>query len=568
MAKKRKALWEQNQPPKMLLVHMMDSELRALDEMQGGPSEDPRTGFREYSKLAPIFEIPQIREIFEIVSGDLHQHGKLSPPLNKIYKMGLKEQPAYVPTPPETKSPLKELEKTSRAPDKRLAWLPENVCEFFIDINGHFSTNPTTRLLEFGGLNPLDLIRKPINFVTRAVTGKNLADEAIRIAATVAGAVVGGPVGAGLGNFAGHWATSGFKPEKLMDSAMSGFKNYGLASGIQGVGNMAGLSSQGGMFGGQGYGAEGWLGSKVPSGWGGNAGTWGGNKIAEHNAINGSTVQGPMNSFANPGAANSGGAAGLLGKASNLASTISPFLMAKLAVDGLGLMGAEKHHKNETEDWERMRAEEQKRKEELGFNKTWEKPKRRKLIQNPDSHWGENASLEGGPMYISVDEDDPRAQHHRRGGLASSKYPNVQHEHIEGTLVKGPGDGQADKIKTSVPEGSYIIDATTVSDFGNGSSEAGGKVLKKFKNDIAQKMGKFMPNFKQGGSSGRPVPVWLSNEEGVIEPQYVNGLGQGSNQKGAKNLKGMVKNLRVHKNSNGDGLPPKAKDPFSYMRGY
>lgn len=549
MARKRKALWEleqeQQQPPKMLLVHMMDSELRALDEMQGGPSEDPRTGFREYSKLAPIFEIPQVQEIFKTVSQDIHQHGKLSPELNKMYKMSVKEQPPFIPTPPETKSPLKEIEETSRAPDKRLAWLPDNICKFFIDINGHFSENPKTGLLEFGFLSK---ITRPITKGVDAVTGGK-GNEIIRMGATVAGGILGGPVGAGLGNAAGHMMTG----NNLGNAAMSGLKNWGLGSAVSGLGSMMGAPAMGGMFGGQGLGLTG-----MASGLFGGTG----NAAAAANGLSGveadvvSRAAGATGA-AGAGASSAGGMGGMLGG-------VGPFLAAKLAMDALALKGEQEHHEKKQKDYAYMKAEEERRREDMGFNKKWERPKRKKWIKNPESHWGPNASLEGGPMYLEVDAPELE-QHYKKGGRAFSPYPHVQHEHLEGTLVKGPGDGQADKIRTSVPEGSYIIDATSVSDFGNGSSEAGAKVLKNFEREAIQKFGKFVPDFKQGGDIGRPIPVWLSNDEVKLSPLAVNALGHGSNQKGAQMLKNMVKNLRIHKNSNGNKLPPKAKDPFSYI---
>ena len=62
------------------------------------------------------------------------------------------------------------------------------------------------------------------------------------------------------------------------------------------------------------------------------------------------------------------------------------------------------------------------------------------------------------------------------------------------------------------------------------------------------------------------VPVWLSNDEYKFDPITVAMVGDGSTKKGAKLMKHMVKELRKHKNSNGNGLPPKAKHPIQYIK--
>ena len=50
--------------------------------------------------------------------------------------------------------------------------------------------------------------------------------------------------------------------------------------------------------------------------------------------------------------------------------------------------------------------------------------------------------------------------------------------------VRGQGDGQADKIPAMLSDGEYVMDAETVSAIGNGSSEAGAKMLDKFRMNL------------------------------------------------------------------------------------
>ena len=57
-----------------------------------------------------------------------------------------------------------------------------------------------------------------------------------------------------------------------------------------------------------------------------------------------------------------------------------------------------------------------------------------------------------------------------------------------GHYVKGAGDGQSDDIPAMLADGEYVIDAETVAQLGNGSSDAGAKALDKMRESIrAQK---------------------------------------------------------------------------------
>lgn len=63
-------------------------------------------------------------------------------------------------------------------------------------------------------------------------------------------------------------------------------------------------------------------------------------------------------------------------------------------------------------------------------------------------------------------------------------------------LVKGPGAGQDDQIPAMLSDGEYVMDAATVSDIGDGSTEAGAKRLDQFRQNIRKKKrgsGKFPP---------------------------------------------------------------------------
>jgi len=55
-----------------------------------------------------------------------------------------------------------------------------------------------------------------------------------------------------------------------------------------------------------------------------------------------------------------------------------------------------------------------------------------------------------------------------------------------GHYVKGRGDGQSDEIPAMLADGEYVFDAETVAQLGNGSSDAGAKVLDRMRENIRE----------------------------------------------------------------------------------
>lgn len=126
-----------------------------------------------------------------------------------------------------------------------------------------------------------------------------------------------------------------------------------------------------------------------------------------------------------------------------------------------------------------------------------------------------------------------------------------------GGLIRGMGKGQDDKIPRKLPENSYILDASTVSDIGDGSTDAGYKQLNTFFSKI--------PNQPMHQAKGGYINALLSDGEYEIPPEKVASLGGGSSQKGAKILEDMVKKLRSKKRTSGEKLPPKTKNLGGYL---
>jgi hypothetical protein len=130
-----------------------------------------------------------------------------------------------------------------------------------------------------------------------------------------------------------------------------------------------------------------------------------------------------------------------------------------------------------------------------------------------------------------------------------------------GGHVKGPGGGVDDKIKKTLPNGTYVVRASDVSMLGDGSTEAGVKKLKKFEDSfIKSGITKSFDDHTKG------IKAFVSNGEYTIRPQVVSHLGKGDNDRGAKVMDKITSNLRKHKGIQ-NRLPPKAKSIQSYMQG-
>jgi hypothetical protein len=138
-----------------------------------------------------------------------------------------------------------------------------------------------------------------------------------------------------------------------------------------------------------------------------------------------------------------------------------------------------------------------------------------------------NPEFSGNPIMMKIGGSvHPR-------GLYEEEY-----EEYPSGLIEGIGGGQDDDIRMDVPENSYFVDASTVSDLGDGNTKAGAK----------------------------KIQALVSNGEFFISPEKVTNLGKGNNEMGVKLLDKMVKNVRKHKGGKVN-LPPKAKSLASYIRG-
>lgn len=121
------------------------------------------------------------------------------------------------------------------------------------------------------------------------------------------------------------------------------------------------------------------------------------------------------------------------------------------------------------------------------------------------------------------------------------RVPEMRLEEFEitprgiGYFLEGNSGGQDDNRRMDLPEGAYTLDASTLSDIGDGNSRAGANIVK----------------------------ALVSDGEMVLKPEEVAQFAK----YGAKNLDHMVKNVRKHKRGGRTTLPPKAKSLTEYLRG-
>lgn len=150
-------------------------------------------------------------------------------------------------------------------------------------------------------------------------------------------------------------------------------------------------------------------------------------------------------------------------------------------------------------------------------------------------------------------EREAAARGYKKGGLV-------------GKPIKGRGNGQSDDINVdSTREGEWIWDASTVSDLGDGSTDAGWKEIQRLEKKITKAPGFREMHVYKVDAAPRIVKTALSNGEYRTPTKIVTAIGKGDNAKGADILRAMTEEIRKHKNSNGTKLPPPIEDPLKFL---
>lgn len=479
-----------------ILAHTSLEEIPFFNTLQGGEEIiDPETNLRDYRMIDGLLDIPEYRQAM-IEAAEAYNSKRKMAEGGHVSDQGR-------PIAPE----IKELRQAGRHGDTELIIISPKIAEFFEELfPGKMTKNPITDFPEFGFFK-----------------------EILRIAAPIVGAVFGGPVGAFAASTAANKVTGKSWGDSLKQGALSG----GLAFAAP----MAGIGGLGGGIGGSGG-----LGSMLgvaPGGAGGLfGGTGGGGGILA--ALGGQSAQTGNGSLASTAggasktAAGGAGQGGGLGNIFSLGGGIVP-----LAAAGLMAYKGQQEDKRNLADYDaKQRQEIEALREKYGFNVKWKEPK---PLDRELNDYTEEDKNSGKPHSFFKPYDMNKIEYKKEGGV-----------------IRGLGKGQQDNIPRNLKEGSYIIDASSVSDLGDGSSQAGIRELDQF----VGRLPKNPMHKKQGGY----IDAMLSPDEYEVTPEEVTALGGGSNEEGAKILKNLIMNLRKSKRTSGDRLPPKAKPIGGYIR--
>jgi hypothetical protein len=567
----------------LIVVHLMKEEAVALDSAQGGETLDPSTGVREYSQLWKLMETkPGFKEIFEQTAADLGDNGQLDDPeLSQLYEIGKQELPKYIKDPGDRNPEIEAEQRLGRNGDTELAMFPVGLADFFDDLRGDRSLNPKTGLREYWGF-------------------KSIINSVIRVGGTIAGAALGGPFGAVAGNALGRMATG----QKMGSAAMSALPNALYAGmgqlGAQALTNFApNLASgiTGASQAGLGSGATSFLGNALNNGQGLSMfGPSVGSVAAGSGAATGAAAAGTTAAAATPAAPgymdlikNAYNAPGM-SSIGNVLGHPTTMMMGAAALKYKGHLDEKKAMEKE-----RRATEESNRQQahavanwDPGSNATSGEEKIRfvpRLVKQYDARGHQHTSVERVPVDEYGQPTDGLGVHARI--ITDNLAPNyshggsVHHGGYHGIapsanssmpgFIAGKGKGQADLVPKNVPAKSYILDATSVANLGDGSSRAGKEEIDEALIHLRKKpiaSSKSAPRKVRGREDSRHqiIPAMLSDGEYELTPEDVTRIGMGSNAKGAKMLKHVVKTLRTHKNSNGDRLPPKSKDLLYYLK--
>jgi hypothetical protein len=501
----------------LMLAHFSMSEIEDLSQL--GPIEmlpqEETQGVRiwDLTGLDPILREPQVQEIIQraLFNEDVEGYAEGG------QVQGLPDN-------------LEELRLAGRGGDKELALITDYMFEIFKAMNnGNVDINPETGFPEFFSLKK---------------TFKNV----VRVVVPAIGAYFGGPIGAAVGGTLARKLTG----DSWKNSIQKGGMRYGsMAYGAGALGNLMGgaggaSGSVGGLlsrFGGSGggglggmFGGGGGAGAASGGGLGGMFGKLGG-MFGGGGTGAASAAGGGAASAAGGGSGFMGGLGGMMGKIAPMA--IPAFMMNK------GRQQENKDMREYEDRRERMHNDERAR---MGMDAQFNyMPYQDAYMPNPYFNAEE---YNRGRHQFFVPRETAQEQEERSRARAAGE------RHSAGGIV-GRGKGQNDDVRRAIPEKSYIIDASTVSDIGDGNTHAGMMELDKYFGRCFSKANK--------KAKGGMVKALVSDGEYQISPDHVAQLGEGSYERGAKKLDKMVKMIRSEKRQSGKKLPPKAKSVGGYI---
>lgn len=547
------------------LVHFSKEEAEVYDVIQGGMHLDKETEIRSYKPFGELLKNKDFQELVVAILSEEKAGLENAPELHQAMQVGEQmvksEGKPFEPAPGDSNPVIMELAEKGKGSgagkDTVMVMMPANVLFLTGLIKGEVPINAATGY-------PMFFFKKLMNSIG------NVGRSVVRVGATIAGAVMGGPLGAMAGSAAGSALTGRRPGDWLGVAGKSGLYTAGAQLAMP---HIPGLAGAGGVLAGSGVPGMGAMGNYMSRGAAApnmSASLGLGSLMGGQSAAAGAA--GAAGSTA--GAAGAAGAAGgaeapsfLGGLAANPLMQMAPLALT-MGAGVLANKGAKEQYGHQMQERERQMREDKAREAELKREAGWDEGFKETQKRTVNPRW-----QEPGEPYFLYEGDDAythATDHHRyaKGGAVIKKKTVPLRK---GLLIKGHGRGQDDLIHTNSDEGAFIIDASTVSALGDGSTDAGAERMSEYLDNTKHKL---MPpgerNYAalQAKKTGKTkIPVALSRDEIYLTPADVSVCGFGDHKDGIRNLNQFVKQIREHKSSNGNKLPPKAKSIEEYMRG-
>jgi hypothetical protein len=139
---------------------------------------------------------------------------------------------------------------------------------------------------------------------------------------------------------------------------------------------------------------------------------------------------------------------------------------------------------------------------------------------------------------------------------------NFSYDPVTGTYKKLAQGGLTSLKAGGLREGAFIVPADVISHLGNGSSEAGMKIVReRLKGRPIKGPGDGMSDSIPTTIAGKQ-PARVANEEAEIPPEVVAALGGGSLEKGAKKLYEMMDKIRKDRTGKKKQAPAVKADKY------
>lgn len=532
----------------LILCHISAHEASQLDYWQGGEMIDPETEFRTYPKLRDMIEKPAMAEFLHHLAEEVKQEGHADSNVQGLVKSLPKDMPPspFRPAPGDFTDEGLKLDAEGEAAihgDDEMAFLPIKLADMFDEVRGGQIRNPEDGLRQYGNFFK-DLVSKPLKTIfsipqkvvretvrgVSDVTGikRTTLNEFVRGAATVGGFMMGaGPIGmgigAGLGNAAGNFVTGADIGKSLARGVKMGAVGYGAAHALPLAAGLYSGTTGAGLLSGAGV--------------------------------------APTAAGAIPTAGGVVPAAGLLPAAP--AAAASGFSMSSLLTPALLAGGTYMMMKGKGQDDKAARqAREDHRAEVAAYRKQYgmDEPLHPLIYHNatPNTDVQSQEDFERGRYHPT----NKYTSRYAKGGQVHGEDLLPGEEYLQTSkLIVGKGKGQDDKIPVNVPENTHIWDAASVSALGDGSTNAGKRVLDLITHEAKKLAPKYKHKIKMSESR---VPTMLSDGEYAMHPLVMHVLGHGDSELGSERVDKVRKELRNIKAKKGGKIPPKT--PSSVFR--